>query len=367
MRILSAENPQTPGSVTKGSEANAGQPPSVPREDGMAARLSVPTLRSLQGAACLVVILWGIRSASDLVGLILLGLLLACVFLPLPEWLMQRFHLGKYPAIGLTVASLGTLSLVTVLYLYERIFHLRAMLPTYQEHFTILYGKALLLLNAHGINFASNSVTKLSSSDRFLEIGRVVLPEAGRVLSDGLMISILALIFLIVLIEGPEEKRGPLVERLHSQSADVRRYIAISAKTSAITALVNLVLLLVLGVDFPVVWCVLYFWLRFIPNLGFVIAMIPPVFVALLMSGWQRAILVAGGLILTNVMADYVLTPIFMKKGVDVSFVEMTLSLIFWGALLGPAGAILGIPLTVALRKLMDEHSFGGGVARGVP
>jgi AI-2 transport protein TqsA len=329
----------------------------------MASRMSLPMLQFLQAAACLVIILWGIRSASDLIALVLLGILLACVFLPLPEWLMQRFKLGKGAAIGLSVVSLGTLSLVTVFYLYERISHLRDKLPVYQDRFMVVYEKTLILLNAHGINLVSHSTTKLSSSDRFLELSRVVLPEAGRVLSDGLLVCVLSLIVLIVMVQNPAAERSPLIERLHSQSDEVRRYIAISAKTSAIAALANLVLFLVLGVDFPGVWCVLYFFLRFIPNLGFIMALVPPTLLALLMSGWQRALLVAGGLILINLVADYVLTPIFMKKGADVSFVEMTLSLVFWGALLGPAGAILGIPLTMALRKVMEEQAHDDRLA----
>jgi len=90
-------------------------------------------------------------------------------------------------------------------------------------------------LNAHGINIASHSNTGLSLSDRFLALSRVVLPEAGRVLSDGLLISILGLIFLIVMVENPDAKKSVRSERLHSHSDDVRRYIAISAKTGAIT------------------------------------------------------------------------------------------------------------------------------------
>jgi AI-2 transport protein TqsA len=332
----------------------------------MAVRLSLPVLRVLQAAACLVIILWGIRAASDLIGLVLLGILLACVFVPFPEWLMKRFKLGKSAAIGLTVASLGTLSLATVFYLYERISHLREKLPTYQAHFMLLYEKILVFLNTHAINL-SHSSARASSSERFLEVSRVVLPEAGRVLSDGLLVSVLGLIFLIVMVESPAAKRGRISERLHSHSVDVRRYIAISAKTGGITALANLVLLLLLGVDFAVLWCVLYFFLRFIPNLGFILAILPPIFVALLMSGWQRALLVAGGLILTNLVADYVLNPIFMKKGVDVSLVEITLSLLFWGSLLGPVGAVLGIPLTVALRKVVSEHSREGELAEALP
>jgi hypothetical protein len=143
---------------------------------------------------------------------------------------MQRFNLGKNAAIGVAMGLLGTLSLVTVFCLYERITHLSDKLPIYQDHFMVLYEKVLSFLYADGINVVSHSSTELSSSDRFLALSRLALPGAGRVLSDGLLISILGLIFLIIMVENPDAKRTVRSDRLHSQSDDVRRYIAISAR-----------------------------------------------------------------------------------------------------------------------------------------
>jgi AI-2 transport protein TqsA len=112
-----------------------------------------------------------------------------------------------------------------------------------------------------------------------------------------------------------------------------------------------------MGVDTPFVWSFLYFFLDFIPTLGFVIALVPPTFVTLLMYGWKRALVVAAGLILTNLIVDNVITPIFMKHAVDVSFLDITLSLVLWAFLLGLTGAILAIPLTLALRKFAARDS----------
>ena len=95
----------------------------------MTERWSPPMLRLLQGVACIVIILWGVSRTSHLIVLVLLGILLACSFLPLPQWFMHRFELGKTTAIGLGVAVLGTVNLVVVFLLYERIFRFRAELP----------------------------------------------------------------------------------------------------------------------------------------------------------------------------------------------------------------------------------------------
>jgi AI-2 transport protein TqsA len=135
--------------------------------------------------------------------------------------------------------------------------------------------------------------------------------------------------------------------------------VAVTAKTAGINTLINLIFLVLMGVDTPMVWAFLYFFLDFIPTLGFMIALVPPTFVALLMMGWKKALLVACGLILSNVIIDNVVSPIFMMEAVEVSFLEITLSLVLWAFLLGLTGAILAIPLTLALKRFLKTLHEG--------
>jgi len=323
----------------------------------MSDRLSAPLLRYLQGAAYVILILWAVRAASHLVVLLLMALVLAYAFVPLPKWLMQRFRLGKTAALLLTVAGLGTLNVVTFTLLYDSIARMTERLPTYHERFMGLFESLVVFASSHGIHIANLSAAKLSASDHALEFARVAVREAGGFLGDGLMISLLAWIFLAEMVEEPGVKRSSLADKLAYYGGDVQRYIAISAETGLITAIANLIVLLALRVDSPVLWCALYFLLHFIPNVGFILAIVPPALLALLMLGWKKALLVAGALVVTQMLTDYGLTPILMKKAVDVSFLEIMVSLMVWGFILGPAGAILAIPLTLTLRKFIERFS----------
>jgi AI-2 transport protein TqsA len=255
------------------------------------------------------------------------------------------------------LAILGTLNVVTVILLYDSVARMKARLPEYDERFMGIYEKVLVFANAHGVNFANLSATKLSASDKVLEFSRVVIQQASGFLGDGLLISVLAWVFLAEMVEEPGAKRNLLSERLAYYGGGVQRYIAISAETGVITALANLVVLVAFGVDSALLWCALYFLLHFIPNVGFILAMVPPSLLALLMLGWKKALLVAGGLIVTQMLTDYGLTPMLMKKDMDISFLEIMVSLMVWGFLLGPAGAILAVPLTLSLKKFIDRVS----------
>lgn len=317
---------------------------------------SSPMLRSLQVAVYIVILMWGIRTASDLLVILLMALVFAYAFAPLPQWLMRRFGIGKAAALMLTLALLGTLNVVTVLFMYDGVARMTERLPMYQERFMGIYTKLAMFANAHGINFAP-SIARLSTPDKILGFARAVLGQAGNFLGDGILISLLAWLFLVVMVEEPGVKRNFLAERLAYYGGGVQRYIAISAETGVVTALANLVVLIAFRVDFPVIWCALYFLLHFIPNVGFIVALVPPAFLALLMLGWKKALLVAGCLVLTQMLTDYGLTPILMKKSMNISFLEIMVSLMVWGFLLGPAGAILAIPLTLTLRKFIERFS----------
>ena len=320
-----------------------------------------PTARYLQVAAYIVIVAWGIRTASHMLSVILIALLLTYAILPFPKWLMRRFRLRKTLAIVFTVAFVATIYLLVSGALLEAALQLRAKLPIYEQHIGILHERIAGFMNAHGIQSSHYSVKNLYSYDRIIEFGGAALPTVISLFSDRLLVWLLSLIFLMEIAHADMSKANALARSLDYYGGDVQRFIGISAQTGAINAAANLVLLAILGVDFPLVWCFLYFFLHFIPNIGFLVSVVPPTLMALLMLGWKRALLVLGGLILTEMLGDYVVKPLLMKKGLHVSLLEIMLSLMVWGFLLGPAGAILAIPLTLAVRKFIERHLTEGG------
>lgn len=315
-----------------------------------------PVLRLVLGAACTIIILAGVKTASSILGPLLLSLLLAYAAVPFPRWLMLRFKLKKSSAIILTAVAVAAFGLYLLLALDLATVRIAAKLPIYEAQLANLYQQIAVFMNAHNIVAPSLSVKGVLTPERLREISRAVLPEAGAIISNGMLIGLLAFLFIIEMAGEIGAKAGPLAESLAYYGSDAASYVSVTAKTAGINALINLVFLIVMGVDTPVVWSFLYFFLDFIPTLGFVVALLPPTFVTLLMYGWQRALLVAGGLILSNLIVDYTVTPIFMKHAVGVSFLEITLSLVGWAFLLGLAGAILAVPLTLALRKFVAKN-----------
>ncbi|HVN18374.1 MAG TPA: AI-2E family transporter, partial [Dongiaceae bacterium] len=236
----------------------------------------------------------------------------------------------------------------------------------YEQHARDLYQHVAAFLNAHSIDITSLSATKESTSNQILKFADLLLPEVSSLFSNGLVVVLLGALILLIIAE--ERQRTNVRSILTQVQNDVARYVGALATTGVVAALANFILMFILGVDFPLVWAVLYFFLNFVPSIGFFLALVPPSFLTLLTLGWKRALLVVGGLVLTQLLANSAIKPIFLRKqGIGVSAVEKMLSLLWWGFLLGPVGGILAIPLTLALKRFIPDFSIEGSPAAPPP
>jgi predicted PurR-regulated permease PerM len=150
----------------------------------------------------------------------------------------------------------------------------------------------------------------------------------------------------------------------------VRRYYVVNASFGAVVAVLDGLLLWALGIPAPLVWAILAFVTNFIPNIGFVIGVIPPAVLALVVGGWPLALVVVLAYSVINVVLQVLVQPKFVSDAVGLSLTLTFFSVVFWALVIGPIGAILCIPLTLLVRALLVEPDPGAGVLRrlsGVP
>ncbi len=134
-----------------------------------------------------------------------------------------------------------------------------------------------------------------------------------------------------------------------------QRYLIMTAVFGAIVAVLDTGALYLLGVPLALVWGFFSFITNFIPNIGFVIGVIPPALIALLDSGWQLMLAVILVYCVLNVTIQTFIQPRFVGATVGLS-AEMTfLSLIVWTLLLGALGALLAVPMTLLLRAFFID------------
>lgn len=153
--------------------------------------------------------------------------------------------------------------------------------------------------------------------------------------------------------------RRPVLARIRRLNTGIRRYYVVNASFGAVVAIIDGVALWALGVPAPIVWAVLAFVTNFIPNIGFVLGLIPPAVLAFVVGGWPLFLAVIAIYCVVNVVLQVLVQPKFVSDAVDLSLTLSFFSVVFWTFVIGPLGAILSIPLTLFVRTLLLEGDPG--------
>ncbi|MFB5941363.1 AI-2E family transporter, partial [Citrobacter freundii] len=140
-------------------------------------------------------------------------------------------------------------------------------------------------------------------------------------------------------------------------------YLVLKTAISIVTGLVAWGMLAALDVRFAFVWGLLAFALNYIPNIGSVLAAIPPIAQVLVFSGLYDALVVLAGYLVINLVFGNILEPRIMGRGLGLSTLVVFLSLIFWGWLLGPVGMLLSVPLTIIVKIALEQTNGGQSIA----
>jgi len=159
---------------------------------------------------------------------------------------------------------------------------------------------------------------------------------------------------LSLMLDRTEEDK--VTQSAVSMRAMLTQYVATKTLISALSGLAAGLFTWALGIDFPFVWGVLTFVLYYIPNFGSMIAMVPPVLLALIQFETPtRAIIALVSMVISFNLIGNVLEPRLLGKTLSLSPFVVFISLLFWGWFWGFVGVVLSVPLTVSL-KVIFEH-----------
>ena len=145
------------------------------------------------------------------------------------------------------------------------------------------------------------------------------------------------------------------VAALANFAQGARGYMASPRVFGLIVAVIDGVVLYLMGVPGAFVWAVLAFVTNFIPNIGFIIGVIPPALIALLDGGPGLMIAVIVVYSVINFVIQSVIQPRVVGDTVGLSTILTFLSLVFWTWIVGPIGALLAVPLTLLAKALLVE------------
>jgi len=313
-----------------------------------------------------VVTLAGIREIGSIVGPVLLALVLVLAVSPVRTWLHRRgapsWTLVAIPLVIVLLVLLGMVAILTV-----AITQMAALAPTYDAQFKQLLTEAQE--QAARFGFGTQQMNDAINS---FDPGKIFALAQGFVsgllgLFSGLVLIIVVLLamcldaqaFSRILAMGVE-RRPLLIEALNNFAHKTRRYLLVSTGFGLVCAALDVAALWVLGVPLPLLWGVLALITNYIPNIGFVLGLIPPALLGLLEGGPKTMLLVIVSYILINFVVQSLIQPKFLGDAVGLSTTVTFLSLILWTFVLGPLGALLAIPLSLLARALLIDSDPDG-------
>ncbi|GAA3038974.1 AI-2E family transporter [Streptosporangium longisporum] len=313
-----------------------------------------------------VVTLAGIREVGSIVGPVLLALVLVLAVSPVRTWLRGRGAPGwTLVAAPLVLVLLILLGMMAILIL--AVAQLAGLAPTYQKQFGELVVQAQQFAAGLGIG-----TDQMNQAIKSFDPGKIFALAQGFV--SGLLGAFSGLILIVVLVlamcldarafsgvlKAGAARRPLLIEALRNFARKTRRYLLVSTVFGLICAVLDVGALWFLGVPLPLLWGVLALITNYIPNVGFVLGLVPPALLALLEGGIKTMIFVIAAYMVINFVVQSLIQPKFLGDAVGLSTTVTLLSLILWAFLLGPLGALLAIPLSLLVRALLVDSDPDG-------
>ncbi|MFI5897749.1 AI-2E family transporter [Actinoplanes sp. NPDC051513] len=316
----------------------------------------------LLGTACLVVVVGGMRITADLIGPVFLALMLTVTISPIAIWMRSKgvplwlAMVANVIAVYVLLIALGGAMALSLARLVD-------LLPQYQQQFNDLRDNLVSTLAGLGIDQTQvvAAVEKATTPGQIVGVLEWLFGGLAGALSDTVFLFAVLLFMCIDAVDFPARLAASGVQRpqvagaLREFAQGTRRYLWVTTVFGLIVGVIDTLALWALDIPLPFLWGLLSFITNYIPNIGFIIGVIPPALLGLLQGGVEKMIWVIVVYCAINFVIQSVIQPKVVGNAVGLSATMSFLSLIFWAWVLGPIGALLAIPLSLLAKGLLVD------------
>jgi len=305
--------------------------------------------------AAIIIILGALKMAAVIVVPVLLASFIAIVISPIYAWLIKRKVPSAFALLAVILGLMVVFSLVGVL-IGSSLQSFSSNMPLYEAQMQIQLDVLTAKLNSLGI--IEGELGSLFNPSALMKYSATVLKGAGSIVTNSFMI-LLIIVFMLLESTNFAKKlerakgHGSAMVQIDEVFTKIKHYMAIKAVISLVTGAVITLLLLLIGLDYAILWGFIVFLLNFIPNIGSILAAVPAVLLAFVQLGTFGALEIGAIYLIINIVIGSIIEPKLMGAGLGISTLVVFLSLIFWGWLLGPVGMLLSIPLTITIKIML--------------
>jgi predicted PurR-regulated permease PerM len=317
-------------------------------------------LRRLLGVAAVIVIIAGLRSARPVLVPLALATFLVVTSLPILREL-RRNRVPDLIAVPLVLMLIVSMLIGVGAIALNSIMQIRDSLPQYVDRLTEMYENTFRWLGEHRIIAPEAAAEIMVSPPQLVELATGFVRSFAGFMSLVVLVTLITLFMLAEAGGVPRKVRTAMgrddadLGRYGRVMAEIQRYLAIKTAASMATGLLLGLWTFGVGLDFALFWGLSAFLLNFIPTIGSLVAAVPAILIALLQLGPSGAMLTATGYLVVNMGIGNLLEPAVMGRQLSVSPLIVLLSLLFWGWVWGPIGALLSLPLTMGVKIVFEN------------
>ena len=314
--------------------------------------------------AAFVIVVAGMRASSDILVPFLLAIFITVIANPLVIKL-RSYSIPIIGAIVLVIFGIIAIGIGVTSLLGTSLNDFSDNLPQYKEMVNNSATNFFKFFEELGLHLSGSVIIEKFDPGAAMSLTSSILSGLGGVLSNGLLI---LLMVVFMLLEATIFKykvrhifgtKSDGANQVDSFSSTVNRYMLIKTGTSLATGIIATIWLVILGVDYPLLWGFLTFLFNYVPTIGSIIAAVPPVLLALIQFGAVSSLLTAAGYLFINITIGSILEPRILGNGLGLSTLVVFLSLLFWGWVFGPVGMVLSVPLTMIIKIALSKSETG--------
>lgn len=310
--------------------------------------------------AAFVIIIAGMKASTQIIVPFLLAIFIAVLCAPLMIWLKAKkvpSGLAIFSVVAmffLLAATFGTVIGASLSAFYQD-------LPEYEQKLQLQGQAGIAWLQGMGVEIDQAILSDYIDPGAAMKMVAQVFSGLGGVLTNTFLIVFSVVFILFEASDFPDKVRRALgsktkaIEHFQSFSDSVQRYLLIKTLVSIGTGIFAGIVLAIIGVDYAILWGLIAFLLNYIPNIGSIIAAVPPMLIAMIQLGPMSSLLVAGLYMVINTLFGNVVEPRYMGRSLGLSTLVVFISLVFWGWVFGPVGMLLSIPLTMVVKIALEN------------
>lgn len=321
-------------------------------------------LHILLKLAALVIILAGIHAAADIIVQLLLALFFAIVLNPLVNGFIRR-GIKRPLAIAIVVVAMLVALTAVVGILAASVNEFIAMSPSFNKELTRKLAVLQEMLPFTNVHVSPERLLQRIDTDKLMSFATTLMTQLSNAMASIVLLVMTVVFMLFEVRHVPYKLRFALarpqihIASLHRALKGVSHYLALKTLLSLWTGAIVWLGLVLMDIQFALMWGVLAFLLNYIPNIGSVISAVPPMVQALLFNGFYDCLLVGTLFLVVHMALGNIVEPRLMGHRLGMSTLVVFLSLLIWGWLLGPIGMLLSVPLS-SVCKIWMETTTGG-------